>query len=193
MCCFALYEWILSSTGNFTHSIKGKSRILSHNHCEELQTVETLYHNNNNILTSWNLNTSRLLVFLLVRCWMIFTASFTSALVNLSLPSCRFRMTLRPLTKRSSAPVTRLSTSMRHNSDRTWGKEKYMYTELAKIQYKAPCELGSLPNSLHVTVHKHGMCLRWHQGFQQKQPTSKFHLFLPKPPLPTFQQNKIEP
>ena len=40
----------------------------------------------NNILTSWNLNTSWLLLFLLVHCWITLTASTTSAFVKLSSP-----------------------------------------------------------------------------------------------------------
>ena len=49
----------------------------------------------NNKLTSWNLNTSWLLLFLLVHCWITLTASTTSAFVKLSPPW--FTMTRRSL------------------------------------------------------------------------------------------------
>ena len=49
----------------------------------------------NNILTSRNLNTSWLLLFLLIHCWITLTASTTSAFVKLSPPW--FRITLRSL------------------------------------------------------------------------------------------------
>ena len=35
------FGWILSTTGNFTHSIKGESSILSHNRCCRLQPLMT--------------------------------------------------------------------------------------------------------------------------------------------------------
>ena len=71
------------------------------NHYQQLFTKWLSY----SILTSWNLKTSWLLFFLLVRSCIIFIASTTSTLVKFS-PPCR---TLRASLRRSSAPIILLS------------------------------------------------------------------------------------